>query len=202
MLARLCQLPRLLYRQAFASRRLLIPADDSISSVCLEDKGMTVNWTSNYSAQLPYIFLRDNCQEQESFDPIAKQRLFNPVFSVDLDIKAKSTNLSDDGKQVTIRWPDGHCSRYSSVWLKEHSEGTKDDRGRLPVEQKLWKSDYFDAMTTFDFQQLMDHDDSLLEFLLQLDSYGLVMIDNVNVTSNQVERLCYRIAFPKPTVYG
>ncbi|XP_062508078.1 gamma-butyrobetaine dioxygenase-like isoform X2 [Corticium candelabrum] len=202
MLCRIYQLRKALHLHLPASKRLLSLANEFISSVHLENTGLSVHWTSNRTAHLPYIFLRDNCQEPESFDPTAKQRLFNPVFSVDLDIKAKSANVSDDGGEVTITWPDGHISRYSSVWLTEHSEGADFDTARLPVEQKLWKSDIVDKMATFDFEQVINDDGSLLKVLLQLDSYGIVMMENVGLTSNQVKRFCDRISFPKTTVYG
>lgn len=187
-----------------ASRLPSSPDQETISSVQLQDRDLKVVWSNNSTAVLPYIYLRDNCQEPESFDQSAKQRVFNPAFVVDLNIKATQADTSEGGEQLCITWPDGHRSRFSSSWLVEHSQGMAAETPRLPIEQKYWKSGYHSSMLTarFDFEKLMSDDGSLLEFLLQMDSCGLALVDNVGTESNKVKQFCDRIAYPKPCVYG
>ena len=168
----------------------------------LDDKELAIRWSDSRTSSLPYIYLRDNCQEPESFDQAAKQRVFNPAFSIDLDIKAKQVDTSEGGQQICITWPDGHRSRFSSSWLAEHVEGMAPETPRLPIERRYWKSDYYESMPQFDFKKLISDDGGLLEFLLQMDSCGLVLVDNMGTESNQLQKFCNLIAYPKPCVHG
>lgn len=110
--------------------------------------------------------------------------------------------MSEGGQQICLTWPDGHRSRFSSSWLAEHVEGMAPETPRLPVERKYWKSDYYESIPRFDFKKLANDDGTLLEFLLQMDSFGLVLVDNMGTDSNQLQKFCKLIAYPKPSVHG
>ena len=176
--------------------------DSRLASVQLQNKDVAMRWNNDRVTFLPYIFLRDNCQEPESFDQAAKQRVFNPAFVIDLNIKAKHVDMSKDGMQLCVTWPDGHRSRYSSVWLMEHSQGLPPETPKLPVEKRYWKRDH--SVARFNFKEIIndDNDTPLSEFLLQMESHGLVLVDNVGTESNQIKQFCNRIAYPKPCVQG
>lgn len=98
----------------------VIPEHSRILSVQLKERDLSIEWSNNNSVDLPYVFLRDNCQEPESFDHSARQRLFNPAFTIDLNIQAKQAELREDGRLLTISWPDGHRSRFESEWLAKY----------------------------------------------------------------------------------
>jgi gamma-butyrobetaine dioxygenase len=184
------------------ARLLSAHSQATIASVHLKDKELAIRWSDNQISTLPYIYLRDNCQEPESLDQTAKQRVFNPAFTIDLNIKAKQVEMSEGGQQICLTWPDGHRSRFSSSWLAEHVEGMAPETPRLPVERKYWKSDYYESIPRFDFKKLANDDGTLLEFLLQMDSFGLVLVDNMGTDSNQLQKFCKLIAYPKPSVHG
>ena len=173
-----------------------------ITSVQLKEKELSIQWNNSSTVDLPYVFLRDNCQEPESFDQVARQRLFNPAFTVDLNIRATDAQVNEGGKQLTITWPDGHHSRYKSTWLGRHCIGNTAMSGRLPVETVYWGGDYYDKMPRFDYEMLLEDDRCLLECLLKVESHGLVLIENVGTQLNQVKRFCDRIYYPKPCIYG
>ena len=183
-------------RRLFASH----PSHERIVGVQLHDKELAVQWSGNKTAHLPYLYLRDNCKER-SFEITSKQRLFNPAFALDFNIQAKQAETSEDGQQLCITWPDGEQSHFSSSWLKEHSEGVTTITGRLN-EQKLWKGGYFNSMPRFDFEDLMQDNKSLLNFLFVLDSHGLVLVENVGTVLSQVLGLSERISYAKPNCYG
>jgi gamma-butyrobetaine dioxygenase len=170
--------------------------------VQLKERDLSIQWSNCSSVDLPYIYLRDNCQEPESFDTSARQRLFNPAFSVDLHIQAKTADVNDDGRLLTVTWPDGHRSRFESSWLSRYARGKQNMSGRLGVEKVYWESDYYSKMPRFDYEMLMEDDCSLLEYLISLESHGLVLVDNVGLESTQAKKLCERIFYPKPCHYG
>ena len=165
----------------------------------MKDRELTVQWSNNRTTHLPYLYLRDNCQEPESFDHSAKQRLFNPTFSIDKNIRAEQVDY--DGQQVYITWPDGHCSRFCSSWLLKHSEGVQNELNRLPIDQRLWKADHYNSIARFNFSKVMNNDGNLLDLLFHLESFGLVIVEEVGTTSRVVQ-FCERISYPKPCIYG
>ena len=120
----------------------------------LKERDLSIEWNNNSSVDLPYVFLRDNCQEPESFDHSARQRLFNPAFTIDLDIQAKHADVKEDGQQLTITWPDGHRSRFESEWLSKYCRGKHNMSGQLGVEKVYWGSDFYDKMPRFDYVKL------------------------------------------------
>jgi gamma-butyrobetaine dioxygenase len=186
-----------------SSKRLfaIYPSHERIVSVQLHDKEMTIGWSCNKTARLPYLYLRDSCKEL-AFDVKSRQRVTNPAFSLDFSIKPIHADANEDGQLLCITWPGGEKSQFSSFWLKEHSEGVANITSRLCSEQKLWKGDYFDSIPRFDFEGLMQDNRSLLDFLLGLDTGGLILIENVGTTSNQVVRFAERISYAKTNCYG
>jgi gamma-butyrobetaine dioxygenase len=176
-----------------------VPEPSRILSVQLKERDLSLEWNNNGWVDLPYIYLRDNCQEPESFK---RQRLFHAAFTIDLNIQAKQAEVKEDGRLVIITWPDGHRSRFPSEWLAEYCRGKHNVSGQLDVEKVYWGSDFYDSMPRFDFSMLMKDDKSLLEYLIALESHGLVLIENVGLQKQQTKALCDRIYYPKPCIYG
>ena len=179
-----------------------IPNHSRILAVQLKERELSLEWNNNSSVNLPYVFLRDNCQEPESFHHSARRRHLNQDFTIDLNIQAKQADVEEDGQQLAITWPDGHISRYESAWLAKYGQGKHNMSGQLGVEKVYWGSDFYPGMPRFDYVKLMEDDHSLLEYLIALETHGLVLVDNVGRQSNQGKHLCNRIYYPKPTVYG
>ena len=191
-----------LYRKVVQQVRPFSSHLERIVAVHMKDRQLTVQWSNNRTTHLPYLYLRDNCQEPESLDPSSKQRLFNPAFAIDKDIRAEQVDY--DGQQVCITWPDGHRSRFCSSWLLKNSEGVsiENELSRLPVDRRLWKADHYSSIARFDFDTVMKDDGSLLDLLLNLESSGLVMVEGVGTESQRVMQFCERISYPRPSIYG
>jgi hypothetical protein len=191
---------RSIVRLAWVPRRLF-GSQESIVDVQLHDKELAIQWSGNKITRLPYLYLRDNCKEL-AFHDTSKQRLSNPAFALDFNIKAKQAVATKDGQQVCVTWSSGEQSHFLSSWLKEHSEGETNISDRLSSEQKLWKGDYVNSMPRYDFEHVMQDDKRLLDFLLLLDTHGLVLVENVGTLTNQVVRIAERISYAKSNCYG
>ncbi|KAI8507040.1 Gamma-butyrobetaine dioxygenase, partial [Branchiostoma belcheri] len=65
----------------------------------------------------PYVWLRDNCQCQQCFNPDSHARL---LLMADLDVRISPVRaeVQAAGSLLTVDWPDGHQSQYDWPWLK------------------------------------------------------------------------------------
>merc|ERR1712106_67965 len=90
-------------------------------------------------------------------------------------------------------------------WLLERSfskDSRHNYRSFLNTTQKLWGREIMDAVPTADFKAIMEDDKSLLDWLMDLDRLGFVLVKNVPIEEGPVPELQKRIAFEKLTHYG
>lgn len=186
---------------ASATSNVSVQSNQPSLGVLQSDRNLIITWGDGRTATIPFIYLRDNCQEKESYDPHFNQRTFNPAFTVDLNIRPTAVDVDPTGNLVTITWPDGHASRFQSSWLAKHCPGRKSRYGRLQDELHYWESDYLPRMPRFEYPCLMEDDGSLLEFIERVESHGLVLVEDMPKKAHAV-RLMERIAYPKITNYG
>lgn len=77
-------------------------------------QSLKIGFADNLSSDFQYIWLRDNCQCSSCIDFQSKQKILDTV-SLDLHIKPKAYNLTENGK-LKIEWSDEHKSLYEAEW--------------------------------------------------------------------------------------
>ncbi|CAH1250468.1 BBOX1 [Branchiostoma lanceolatum] len=180
-------------------------------SVIMEKVGLNeaarmveVEWSGGGVSRFPYVWLRDNCQCPQCFNPDSRSRL---VLMSDLDVNVSPVRveLQARGGLLSVDWQDGHKSQYDQHWLKKHclsiqalSKRQKDWQRKT----KLWGAELTHDLPKADFHALLTNDLALYDFLVRLDSLGLVLVQNVPCDVGQVERLANRVAFLKQTSFG
>ncbi|KAI8519039.1 Gamma-butyrobetaine dioxygenase [Branchiostoma belcheri] len=163
-----------------------------------------VEWSDGGVSRFPYVWLRDNCQCQQCFNPDSRARL---VLMADLDVRLSPVRaeVQAAGSLLTVDWPDGHQSRYDWPWLKARCFSTpalEKRAGDWQRKTRLWGAELADDLPTADFPALLTDDRALYNFLFLLDSVGLVLVQNVPCEVGQLDRLANRVAFLKLTNYG
>lgn len=168
-----------------------------------------VHWNDQSVSRFPYIYLRDICNCPKCVDAKSLQRKFDLVGQVDLDIKAKSVNISEDGHKVQIKWPDDHVSEFDSSWLqqnklkeKEDGDDTKEIAGKNVT---LWGREQMqDKVPRFNYDGIMKQDEALYNWLFALHSVGIALVEDVpkNTDPVAVLALAQRAGYIKTTHYG
>jgi len=94
-------------------------SESTITQVKNNSNNLEIIFSDGTTNKYPLIWLRDNCQCVNCFDPRALGRsfLWNDF---NLNIQVSSASLSDNG-QLQIIWDDGHKSNFSSKWLQERA---------------------------------------------------------------------------------
>ena len=121
---------------------------------------------------------------------------------LDPDAIPSSEELTDDGRVLRVIWPDGHRSEFSAEWLNRQrfSESEKDVVSS--PELQTWAGELNGNIPTFKFEELMNEDEELYNWLNVLNTKGLAVVSGAPTETGVVQSLAERVAFVKTTIYG
>jgi gamma-butyrobetaine dioxygenase len=169
------------------------------AAICSED-GVDITWQDGKQGFFHAIWLRDNCACTICRHPLTMERTFD-ASDLDLEIEVAAAEPTPDG-QLKIFWPNnGHVSHFDAGWLRAHSY---DDESRMARRSApvLWDRNLEDDLPQHDFHSIIQDDQSLLHWLLDLRTYGVAIITNTPKETGQVEQLAGRVGFARPTNFG
>ncbi|XP_072039019.1 gamma-butyrobetaine dioxygenase-like [Amphiura filiformis] len=153
--------------------------------------------------RFPYVWLRDNCRCADCFDLSSRYRTCR-VIKLDADIVPVSEEIANDGKTLQIKWPGLHTSCYPVSWLVQmrFSESAPEwiDPYRYP--KHLWGAEMKDKIPTFQYDDIMNSDQTLYDWLQAVVTYGLSVIKKAPTECNTIDKLGNRVFFLKQTHYG
>ena len=95
---------------------------------------------------------------------------------------------------LQVTWEDDHVSTYDKQWLESRSfrsAAREHYRDQIGEEQRLWGGDLIERgdMPTADYDSVMRDDRALLDWLENLDRWGVVLVKNVPVQEGPVPAL-------------
>jgi len=173
-----------------------------------ENGMLHITWNNNTVNRYPFMYLRDNCRCSECFHEFSLQRTFDTVGRLDLNILPEKIEVTRGGKQLVITWPDSHVSVFDSEWLHSQRlserEDASNERSTLNREGvEFWNAEKLqDKIPRNDFQELLQDDLALFQWLNSLHSVGIALVTNTPLQVGQVEKLCERVGHFKTTHYG
>ncbi|XP_078693323.1 gamma-butyrobetaine dioxygenase-like isoform X1 [Branchiostoma floridae x Branchiostoma belcheri] len=201
------------YPQVVAARRFTTSSETKkvqestvMGKVALNEAArmVEVEWSDGGVSRFPYVWLRDNCQCSQCFNPDSLSRR---VLMTDLDVNVSPVRvkLQAKGSLLSVEWPQGHQSQYDCQWLRERcfSPQARSERERdWQRKTQLWGAELVHNLPKADFPAILTDDRALHDFLALLDSVGLVLVQRVPCEVGQVERLANRVAYLRPTNFG
>ena len=135
---------------------------------------------SNKQYDLPFLWLRDNCQCDECRITETQEKQFL-LHTVPVDISPKSVEIKDES--LFIVWPDNHQSVIPLNKIKESG------KPRYP-EHKLWTSKF--TPRRFDWSEFLDNKEIAFEALKTFVSFGVIILNNAPKEPNTLELLSKR----------
>ena len=90
-----------------------------ITNADLNSRNVDVKFSNGETHSYPLVWLRDNCQCHDCFEPKALGRSFL-MDGLNLQDKPSNMTTSNDGK-LEIIWEDGHKSIFNPQWLHERA---------------------------------------------------------------------------------
>ncbi|KAG8198191.1 hypothetical protein JTE90_015289 [Oedothorax gibbosus] len=165
-------------------------------------QSLKIGFADNLASDFQYIWLRDNCQCHACIDSGSKQKIVDTV-SLDLHIKPKSYNLTENGK-LQIVWPDEHISVYEAEWLHKYGKGFElnYDNDSLP-EMPSWDGEtILKIKPEISYQEVMQTDEGLRKWLKMIYKYGIAVMKDVPCEKGEVVKVMERSAYVKKTKWG
>ncbi|CAO3640718.1 unnamed protein product [Cunninghamella blakesleeana] len=133
---------------------------------------VTTTSDKNTIYTLPYFWLRDHCRCSECYHSVTRQRLVN-TFHIDRNIQPNAITPEKNG--LNIVWQDGHSKLANTLTNKR---------------------------TPLNFDDVINTDEALAEWLYRIEIDGLAFVDNVPSTLEDTEKLARRISFLRETHYS
>ncbi|RAH83465.1 trimethyllysine dioxygenase TmlH [Aspergillus japonicus CBS 114.51] len=174
--------------------------DEEIRFIVRNDKGKV--FSKDVFKKLGPFWLRDNCQCDKCHHPQTRQREVD-TFAIPSDIIIKKVIYAPQG--LKVEFSDGHMGFYKYAWLK--ANGTKKPNSVLRADHTAKPRPYHPftgtgPYPTVLYDDVMQDDKGLLQWLDKIYIYGFCFVIGVPVTTRDTEKLLERIAFIRPTHYG
>ena len=97
---------------------------------------------------------------------------------------------------VEIFWPDGLTSNFQPQWLRERAWVDKKEQ----EEKILWDSQY--QLKKYQYNEILKSDSAMLQWLKDLSTFGLTVVENSPRTPTSLEILQKKIGTAKSTHFG
>ena len=146
----------------------------------IQDDSVILSTGSNKQYDLPFLWLRDNCQCDECRIIETEEKQFL-LHTVSVDISPKSVEIKD--QSLFILWPDNHQSLISLDKIEESG------KSRYP-EHKSWSSKF--TPTRFDWSEFLADKNIASEALKTFVSFGVIILNNAPKEPNTLELLSKR----------
>ncbi|XP_022099250.1 gamma-butyrobetaine dioxygenase-like isoform X2 [Acanthaster planci] len=165
----------------------------------VENKQLIVSLKGGLRQAFPFVWLRDNCQCPVCFHPTAMSRK-TYAYELNVDITAKSVEMSPDSNGVIIHWEDGHKSHFTFHWLRAYCFIDSKQDQYLDPKFDFWGADI--DLQSFNFDEVLKNDGALYNWLTELVSRGIAVVTNAPSKVGQLHSLGGRVAFLRPSNYG
>ncbi|TPX46766.1 trimethyllysine dioxygenase [Synchytrium endobioticum] len=168
----------------------------------IENRKISVTFVDGQETAYNFIWLRDHCRCPKCHHTITKQRLVD-TFSIPGDIRPSSVVTDDLNDTLIITWShDNHQSIFPLSFLRQHSYAPSLPERPALRHKVLWNASLADALPITRFEDVMNSDQGLAQWLLHLDVYGFGIVDGCPPAAAETEKLVQRIAFLRRTHYG
>ncbi|XP_069693592.1 gamma-butyrobetaine dioxygenase-like [Periplaneta americana] len=165
---------------------------------------ITIGISNGEQHQYPSLWLRDNCQCPKCFNMSMQSRTLDWKY---FDINNKPTHVTAEDNQLKLVWSDGHESSYDVNWLLERSFADNVRKQWLnqhyPMPRIPWNTaDFNTILKKYEFRDILESDEKLLDWLENISTYGIAIVENTPPQQDQLRKLVSRVAFIKRTHYG
>ncbi|XP_061168815.1 CSC1-like protein 2 [Saccostrea echinata] len=165
--------------------------------VLAEEVGQKVKitWKNGTESMFHSIWLRNNCHCSECKQDHSGQKLID-VGQIRYDTTVKKVTDSGDDK-LRILWSDEHRGEVPLDFLIEHgySDLTNDFRPSSMVSKPK-------SYPTLDFSKVVSGQQGVLQWLRDLNEYGVCLLKNVPLEEGMVCKVAELIAPVQQTIYG
>lgn len=175
------------------------PTPHRVTGAEIGDGLVDVAWSDGRISPFHFDWLRDNCPCRLCVHGQTREQVFE-IIDAPEGLAATEAEPDSHGG-LTVRWRDGHQSRYEAGWLRANAYDA-DSRAERREQQPqiLWGRE--GPLPTFDYAELAEDGPRLLAWLTAIRDAGLTLVRGVPAEREAVMALARRIAFIRQTNFG
>ena len=147
----------------------------------IKEDSVIISSGSKNQYDLPFLWLRDNCQCDECRIVETQEKQFL-LHSVPVNISPKSIEVKDEN--LLILWPDNHKSIIPLSKIEQSGKSRY-------VEHKTWTDKFIPEK--YDWSKFLDDTDFATEALKTFISFGVIILSNTPKEPNSLELLSKRL---------
>ena len=163
---------------------------------------VNVNWPGNGASRFHALWLRDNGQDARTRDPSNYQKLITlndiPEFT-----RVESAVVEDNTLLRLVFGPDQWTTEIDLDWLWAHRyDRAESNSGLCPASITTWGAEFSHDIPVASFTDAKRDPAVLLDWLRNIDRYGLAMLTDVPAQSEAVLDVIALFGIPRETNYG
>lgn len=203
-------------RHIHATRLFTSPLGRASVSLAHDGLRLSLPGPDSQNHVFPYAWLRDS--DPQLIHPHTRQKIHSSV-NVPIDVKPTDARVSDDGKDIVLKWNDDSSESSSSSWPQSTSFSIEFLRRHAnPDEVRKYHHDVVPVPWTrttlrrlnglyLEYDNVMETDEGLLLAVSQLASYGILFIskvpsENTSDETAELPKLAERFGRIRDTFYG
>jgi gamma-butyrobetaine dioxygenase len=168
-----------------------------LQSVCQKEHCLDLIWSDGSQSHFHFLWLRDNCPTTLHSD--TQERVFDQL-SVSADIHPVKVSIEND--ELLIDWSEqDHHSDFSGSWLRTHAYSGDLKPENRPASRS-WDNRFLDHINSVNYIDLMQDNETLYEWMKQLDRDGLILVRNMPSTQTALNEVTNRIDYQRQTNFG
>lgn len=165
-----------------------------LTRASLDGSRVAVEWEDGGRGTFPSIWLRDNCSCERCRHPGSGQRLID-LAALPSDLAPLQLTTSLHGLDAV--WSEGHTSRYSSSWLRDHAS----EQAAQPAAT-LWTAALQSHIPQAEFEEVSSNGRALCRWLAAVEEYGFAVLHGVPPRTGEVIRVVDLFGYVRETNYG
>jgi len=177
----------------------------AISDAAIDSDGdvVSVTFADGASARFHAEWLRDNCQDETSRDPVNGQRLFQMADLPDNITVQTATPTAEGGLRVLFA-TDEHETSFSAQWLRanQYDRMRRLPSGWIDPSRSTFDASLADAMPTHDFATVTSSPDARKSWLSDQVRLGFSLLTNCPAKPGTVAEVARLFGFVRTTNYG
>lgn len=168
-----------------------------LQSVSQNEQSLHLVWSDGCRSDFHFLWLRDNCPT--TLHPDTQERVFDQL-SVSANIHPLEVSIEDD--QLLIDWSEqDHHSKFLGSWLRAHAY-SGDLTPQNQTTAKSWDNGFLDQINSVDYSDLIQSNETLYDWMKQLDQDGLSLVYNMPSTQIALNEVTNRIDYQRQTNFG
>jgi trimethyllysine dioxygenase len=164
------------------------------------DASLVVEWESGESTRYPWIWLRENAHDVDTYHPVTQQR---QVFTAGLAQGLTGTGVTVHADSIEVVWSDDSSPAVLPISFLAKYRRPTSARAAVHYEPVLWAGDTINSgAPTIEYDEVVSGDDGVVAWLKKVLAYGFCLAVNTPPTAEATEDLLRRVGYVRETIFG